>query len=105
MDAADVLLSRGAVRVDPAVRERLVAQTRGNALALVELPSVSTELQLAGAEPLPDALPMTQQLETVFYERVGRLPEEASRFLLLAAADDTQDIGVLTRAAHVLAQT
>ena len=75
-DAAEVLLSRGAVRVGPAVRERLVAQTRGNALALVELPSVLTELQLAGAEPLPDALPMTQQLETVFYERVGRLPEE-----------------------------
>ena len=71
-DAADVLLSRGAVRVGPEVRERLVARTRGNALALVELPSVLTESQLAGAEPLPEALPMTQQLETVFYERVGQ---------------------------------
>ena len=101
-DAADILLSRGAVRVGPEVRERLVARTRGNALALVELPSVLTESQLAGAEPLPEALPMTQQLETVFYERVGRLPEEAGRFLLVAAADDTQDIGVMTRAAQVL---
>ena len=45
---------------------------------------------------------MTQQLETVFHERVGRLPQEAGRFLLVAAADDTQDIGVVTRAAQAL---
>ena len=101
-DAAGVLLSRGTVRVGPAVRERLVARTRGNALALVELPSVLTEAQLAGEEPLPEALPMTEQLETVFHERVGRLPQEAGRFLLVAAADDTQDIGVVTRAAQTL---
>ena len=58
-DAAGALLSRGTVRVGAAVRERLVARTRGNALALVELPSVLTESQLAGEEPLPEALPMT----------------------------------------------
>ena len=101
-DAAGVLLSRGTVRVGAAVRERLVARTRGNALALVELPSVLTEAQLAGEEPLPEALPMTEQLETVFHERVGQAAGGGGRFLLVAAADDTQDIGVVTRAAQTL---
>ena len=101
-DAAGVLLARGAVQVAPAVRERLVARTRGNALALVELPSVLSASQLVGEEPLPEALPMTQQLERVFHERAGRLPRDAGRFLLAAAADDTQDVGVVTRAAQAL---
>ena len=101
-EAADILLAHGVVQVAPAVRGRLLAQTRGNALALVELPSVLSESQLAGEEPLPDVLPMTQQLETVFHERVGRLPQEVGRLLLVAASDDTQDVGVVTRAAQAL---
>ena len=101
-DAADALLARGPVRVAPAVREGLVARTRGNALALVELPSVLGASQLSGEEPLPETLPMTQQLERVFHERVGRLPPDAGRVLLVAAADDTQDVGVVTRAAQAL---
>jgi DNA-binding CsgD family transcriptional regulator len=97
-EAASELLGRRA-RLAPAVRDRLLDQTRGNALALVELPATLTEAQLAGDEPLPEALPMTRQLEAVFHERVSRLPEETRRVLLLAAADDSEDVRLLTLAA------
>jgi DNA-binding CsgD family transcriptional regulator len=85
----------------PTVRDRLVEQTRGNALALIELPSALTQAQLAGDEPLPDALPLTHQVEHVFLTRVRRLPAECQRLLLVAAADDTADLGVVMRAAEV----
>jgi ATP/maltotriose-dependent transcriptional regulator MalT len=102
-EAAATLLARGAgVDAVPAVRSRLVEQTRGNALALLEVPSALTPAQLAGEEPLPEALPMTRQVESVFLERVRRLPEDAQRFLLVAAADDSENAGLVTRAAERL---
>jgi DNA-binding CsgD family transcriptional regulator len=98
-EAAATLLERGGVEVAPSVRERLLAQTRGNALALVELPRALTKAQLSGEEPLPEALPMTRQLESVFHERVARLSDEARRILLVAAADDSEDVVLVGRAA------
>lgn len=102
-DAAGLVLRRG-LGVDAAqsVRDQLVAQTRGNALALLEIPSVLTDGQLAGTEPLPEALPLTRQVESVFLERVRRLPEETQRLLLVAAADDSGNVGFVTRAAGSL---
>jgi DNA-binding CsgD family transcriptional regulator len=101
LQAATQLLARG-VDVAPSVRDRLVSQTEGNALALVELPAALTPQQLAGQEPLPEALPMTRQLESIFHERVRHLPEDTRRFLLLAAADDSEDVRVVTAAAERL---
>jgi ATP/maltotriose-dependent transcriptional regulator MalT len=102
-ESAALLLARGAgVDAAPAVRDRLLDQTRGNALALVELPSVLSADQLAGSEPLPEALPMTRQLEAVFLERAGRLPADVQQLLLIAAADDSEDLGVVTRVATLL---
>jgi DNA-binding CsgD family transcriptional regulator len=100
-EAADQLLARG-VAVAPSVRQRLLAQTHGNALALVELPSALTAEQLAGQEPLPEALPMTRQLERVFHARVRYLPEDTRRFLLVAAADDSEDVRLVNSAAERL---
>jgi ATP/maltotriose-dependent transcriptional regulator MalT len=102
-EAAALLLSRGAgVDASPAVRERLVERTRGNALALLELPAALTREQLAGDEPLPEALPMTRQLERVFLQRVQGLPDGTQRLLVVAAADDSEDLAVVTRAAATL---
>jgi DNA-binding CsgD family transcriptional regulator len=101
-EAAAVLLTRGAVDVSASVRERLVAQTHGNALALVELPSALSEAQLAGEEPLPDALPLTRQLESVFHDRVARLPDETRRLLLVAAADDSEEAGLVNQVGREL---
>jgi DNA-binding CsgD family transcriptional regulator len=102
-DAAARLLSAGAgVDAAPAVRSSLVRKTGGNALALLEIPAALSKEQLAGAAPLPDALPLTSQVQSVFLERVRRLPEDAQRFLLVAAADDTENAGFVTGAARRL---
>jgi DNA-binding CsgD family transcriptional regulator len=102
-EAAATLLARGTgVELHASVRDRLLEQTRGNALALLEVPSELTPAQLAGSEALPDALPMTRQVETVFLERVRRLPEETQQLLLVAAADDSESAALVARAGAVL---
>jgi DNA-binding CsgD family transcriptional regulator len=101
-EAAETLLSRVAGKAAPTVRDRLIRQARGNALALVELPSALNEAQLAGNEPMPETLPLTHQVERIFLERVRRLPDEAQRTLLLAAADDAEDAALVTQAAELL---
>jgi AAA ATPase domain len=102
-DAAAMLLARAAgVDAPPSVRAHLVEQTRGNALALLEVPTALTRGQLAGEEPLPEALPMTSHVEGIFLERVHRLPPEAQRLLLVAAADDSENAALVTRAGESL---
>src|SRR6185436_6148152 len=50
-----------------------------------------SDAQLSGAEPLPDALPMTRQLEAAFASRIARLPAAAATLLLVAADGDALD--------------
>lgn len=99
-EAAAALFARG-VGGDaaPLIRDRLTALAAGNALALLELPSALTEAQLAGTEPLSEVLPLTQQVESVFLERLRRLSDEAQQLFLIAAADDTGSVTVVSRAA------
>src|SRR4051812_3658726 len=99
-DAAAALLEQGAgMSAAPAVRARLIEQTGGNALALLELPSGLTAAQMTGSMPLPDALPLTGQVEAAFLGRAVRLPEAAQRLLLVAAADDSEQLPTVMRAA------
>ena len=100
--AAAELLAHAAATAAPQVRERLLEQTHGNALALVELPTALSAAQLAGDEPLPEALPMTRRLERVFHERVARLPAPTRLALLAAAADDSESAAVVERAVATL---
>jgi DNA-binding CsgD family transcriptional regulator/tetratricopeptide (TPR) repeat protein len=89
-EAAAALVDRSVDgQLAPAVRDVLVEQADGNALALVELPAALTASQLAGTEPLPSSLPLTRDVERLFMERVRRLPEPTQRLLSLIAADDT----------------
>jgi hypothetical protein len=83
--------------VDARVREQIVAETRGNPLALLELPRSSTPVHLAGGFGLPGALP--GRIEDSFRRRVDVLPAQARRLLLLAAADPTGDPVLVWRAA------
>jgi DNA-binding CsgD family transcriptional regulator len=83
--------------VDVRVREQIVAETRGNPLALLELPRSSTPAHLAGGFGLPGALP--GRIEDSFRSRVAALPVQARRLLLLAAADPTGDPVLVWRAA------
>jgi ATP/maltotriose-dependent transcriptional regulator MalT len=102
-EAAAALLNRRiGTEATPFVRERLIEQTRGNALALVELPSALSEEQLAGVAPLPEVLPVPRELERVFLDRARTLPSATQRLLLVAAADDSEDVAVVVRAAAIL---
>ncbi|WP_448640899.1 AAA family ATPase [Geodermatophilus sp. URMC 63] len=101
-DADAVLCARAGTAVDPAVRDRLVATTGGNPLALVELAGVLTPEQLVGRAPLPIQLPLTGGVERGFLDRHRRLTDPAQRLLLLAAADDTARLTVVRAAAEDL---
>ena len=72
--------------------ERIVVETRGNPLALLELPRGLTPAQLAGGFGLPAALPLSARIEESFTRRLARLPRDARRLLLVAAADPTGDL-------------
>jgi DNA-binding CsgD family transcriptional regulator len=77
------------------VRARVLAEARGNPLALLELPAALSDPQRAGSVPLPSALPLTRRLRALFSPRVAELPGAARRLLLLAALDGTGDPRVL----------
>jgi DNA-binding CsgD family transcriptional regulator len=84
------------------VRERIVAETRGNPLALLELPRGLTPDELAGGFGLPDAPGLSGRIEDSFQRRVARLPTETRRLLLAAAAEQVGDPVLLWRAAERL---
>jgi hypothetical protein len=90
-DARALLSSALRVPLDDRVRERLIAETRGNPLALLELPRGLTPAELAGGFGLPDAPGLSGRIEDSFQRRVARLPTETRRFLLVAAAEPVGD--------------
>src|SRR6516165_10762967 len=96
--AIAVLASR-ARQAPPRVRDRLLAEAAGNPLALMELASGLSDEQLQGLVPLPEAMPLTPRLESVFRQRIGQLPPAAQEALLIAAADNTGDAPAVLRAA------
>jgi DNA-binding CsgD family transcriptional regulator len=89
--------------LDPQVRGQIVTETRGNPLALVELPRGLTPAELAGGFGLPGAAPISGTVEKSFRRRVEALPPETRQLLLVAAADPTGDPGLVWRAAGLLA--
>src|SRR6202041_609545 len=88
--------------VDARVRDLIVAETRGNPLALLELPRGVTAAELAGGFGLPGALPLTGRIEDSFGRQITALPERARGLLLVAAADPTGDPVLVWRAAERL---
>ena len=101
-DARALLDSAVPGRLDEQVRDRIVAETRGNPLALLELPRVLTAAELAGGFALPDAWPLAGVIEESFLRRVESLPVETRRLLLAAAAEPLGDVTLLGRAAERL---
>jgi DNA-binding CsgD family transcriptional regulator len=98
-EARVLLASVLAGPLDERVRDRLVAETRGNPLALLELPRGLTPAELAGGFGLPGAAPISGRIEEMFRRRVEALPAGTRRLLLVAAADPTGDPGLVWRAA------
>jgi hypothetical protein len=89
-------------RLDEQVRDRIVAETRGNPLALLELPVGLSAAELAGGFVRPDARPLANVIEQSFLRRLQALPLETQRLLLLAAAEPVGDAPLLWRAAEGL---
>src|SRR5579862_2620750 len=101
-DARALLESAVAARLDESVLERIVSETGGNPLAILELPRGLTPAQLAGGFGLPAALPLAAGIEQSFARRLARLPRDARRLLLVAAAEPVGDPALLWRAAQGL---
>ena len=99
-DARALLESVLAARLDESVLERIIAETGGNPLALLELPRGLTPGQLAGGFGLPAALPLSTGIEQNYARRLAWLPRDARRLLLLAAAEPVGDPALLWRAAQ-----
>jgi DNA-binding CsgD family transcriptional regulator len=85
--------------LDAQVRDRIVAETGGNPLALVELPRGLTPAELAGGFALPNALPLSGRIEASFRRRLDALPADTRRLLQLAAAEPVGDPVLVWRAA------
>ena len=100
---ARALLSRAVPgRLDDRVRDRIIAETRGNPLALVELSQRMTVSERAGGFAPPAASDLPSRLEERYLRRVVGLPEETQRLMLLAAAEPLGDAALLWRAAERL---
>jgi DNA-binding CsgD family transcriptional regulator len=101
-DARALLDSVLQARLDDRVLERIVAETRGNPLALLELPHGLTPAQLAGGFGLPGAVSLSARIQQSFTRRLARLPRDPRRLLILAAAEPTGDPALVWRAAGQL---
>jgi DNA-binding CsgD family transcriptional regulator len=101
-DARALLESVSPGRLDEPVRDRIVAEARGNPLALLELPRGLTAAELAGGFARPDARPLMTQMERSFVRRVQSLPAPTQQLLVLAAAEPTGDAALLGRASRQL---
>ena len=90
--AAAELVSSRFPALAPRVRDRVVAESQGIPLALLELPRELTGPQSSDEETLPLNLPLSRTLQAVFTARVAALPERTRRRLLLAALDGTNTV-------------
>ena len=101
-DARTLLESAMHVHLDEGVRDRIVAETHGNPLALLELPRAMTPAELAGGYGLPEAAPVASRIEQGFRRRFESLPPPARQLLLTAAAEPVGDAPLVWRAAERL---
>lgn len=104
-DARQLLDSALNAPLDERVRDQIVAETRGNPLALLELPRGLSPAQLAGGFGLPAAVPLSSRIEESFLRRLEALPAQTRRLLQLAAAEPSGDLSLVLRAAGRLGIT
>ena len=102
-DARALLEVALAVPLDPRVRDLIIAETRGNPLALLELPRGLSPADLAGGFGLPGARPgaasLIGRIEDSFARQLAALPDQTRRLVQLAAADPSGDPSLVHRAA------
>ena len=95
---AVALVERTGTPVDVAVRNRIVTETRGNPLAILEAVATLTDAELLGKVPITHPLAVGASLERAFAQRLDGLPQDTQDALLIAAASDTGSAGEIARA-------
>jgi hypothetical protein len=100
--AQELLVTSAGGQVDRQVSGRIVADTAGNPLALVELAAELTAAELSGAEPLNWPLRFEGRMDELYRSRVRALPGGTQTLLLLAAADPTGEPTLIWNAARNL---
>ena len=101
-EARMLLVSEVGFRLDRDVADRVLAETEGNPLAIIEMAKSLTPHKLVGWAAAPQPLPLTRRLEERFAEEVRKMPPDARIFLLLVAADTSGDSEVVWKAASHL---
>ncbi|MFD9326258.1 ATP-binding protein [Streptomyces sp. NPDC060065] len=104
-DAHTLLDSVTHTRLDQDIRDRLVAETKGNPLALLELSRGLTVTQLAGGFGLLNGDTLPGRIERSFLSRIEELPDETRLLLLIAAAEPVGDPALVWGAAERLGVT
>ncbi|MFI8301218.1 ATP-binding protein [Streptomyces nigra] len=97
-DARALLEAVAGGPLDERIRERILAEARGNPLALLELPHNHRDTEPADGLGLPDPGPVTGRIERAYLDRVRALPVDTRRLLLVAAAEPVGDVVLLRRA-------
>ncbi|MEU4419960.1 AAA family ATPase [Actinoplanes sp. NPDC024001] len=98
-DAYALLDAISPARLDRHIRDRIVAETHGNPLALIELPQGLTTTQMAGGLGLINADALPNRIEETFRQRIRELPAPARLLLLLASAEPVGDPDLVRGAA------
>ena len=98
-DARSLLESTVVGPLDEQVRDRIVAETRGKPLMLLELARRLAPEELAGGFGSPDGLDLSARLEERFRRQLQPLPAATRRVSLVAAAEPVADPVLLRNAA------
>ena len=87
-------------RLDAGVRDRIVAETRGNPLAILELSHELTVAGLGGGFAALESGSLAKRIEETYRNRLQTLPPHTNRLLLAAAAEPVGDPTLLWGAAE-----
>ncbi|HVW43129.1 MAG TPA: AAA family ATPase, partial [Amycolatopsis sp.] len=101
-DARALLVSAHRGPVDDRVLGRVLAEARGNPLALLELPRGFTPAELAGGFGLPNAAKLPRRIEESYQRQIAPLPAETRQLMLVAAVEPVGDPVLVWRAAEQL---
>jgi DNA-binding CsgD family transcriptional regulator len=101
-DARALLMSNVLGPLDVAVVDQIVAESRGNPRALLDLPRMWSTLDVAGGYNLPDSRPSSSEIEQRYAQKLAGLPADTQLLLAVAAADPLGDPGLFERAATEL---
>lgn len=101
-DAVALLGTVVPASIHPRARARVIAETRGNPLAILELPQSRTPEEIASGYLLATGNALAGELESTFRERLRDLPPDTRMLLLVAAAEPFADADVVARAGRSL---